>query len=136
MTKGHLKKSRSEGGLTPFGILQAIADGHDELKPIFAEYARCFKGRKQMTATPGLFRMYEEIEKSDEELVAEQEEEAVTLVLLDVEQWAAVVGNDIRAELLEVARSGLVDRVVEFLAGFGIGCSLPPTEGDTASGGL
>jgi hypothetical protein len=128
MTKGHLKKGRTDQHYTPFALLQAIADGRDDLKPVFAEYARCFKGRKQMTSSPGLFRFYDEMEKSDEELVAEQEEEATTLVLLDGKQWAAVVGNDIRAELLEVARSGSVDLVVTFLAGFGIDCSLPPEE--------
>jgi hypothetical protein len=125
MTKGHMKKGRAERHLTPFGILAAIQDGEEELKPIFAEYARCFKGHKQLNPSPGLFKAYGEVEKTDEELVAEEEEEAVVdLVLLDDDQWAAVVGNDIRAELLLVARSGSAALVVSFLADFGIECQV------------
>lgn len=120
MTKSHIKMGRGSEHYTPFALLAAIADGHDELRPIFVEYAQWFKGHKQLTYSPGLKSFYNLEEKSDEELALEQEQEAVTLVLLDREQWAAVLGNDIRAELLEVARSGSAALVVAFLAGFGI----------------
>ncbi len=95
--------------------------GHlPDLKPIFVEYARCFKGRKQLTYSPHLKSFYNLEEKSDEELAAEVQEEAVTLVMLTPGQWAQVVGNDIRGELLEVARAGEVLAVVGYLEGFGI----------------
>ncbi len=120
MVKGHLKQARTSEHYSPFALLAAIADGVEELKPIFAEYARCFKGRKQLTYSPGLKNFYNEEEKTDEELATETQEDAVTLVVLPPEQWAGVLGNDIRGELLEVARTGNVDRIVEFLEGFGI----------------
>jgi hypothetical protein len=127
MTKGHMKKGRGEEHLTPFGILAAIEAGREDLKPVFAEYARSFKGHKQLNPSPGLYAFYGEEEKTDAELAEEHEEEnVVDLVLLDDEQWAAVVGNDIRAELLVVARTGNADLVLRFLAGFGITGLVPP----------
>jgi hypothetical protein len=101
-------------------LLAAIQQGRDELRPIFTEYASWFKGHKQLTYSPGLKSFYDLEEKTDEELAAEAQEDAVTLVQLDPEQWAGVVGNDIRGELLEVARSGDALAVIAFLAEFGI----------------
>lgn len=120
MTKGHIKLARGSEHFSPFALLAAIADGREDLKPMFVEYARWFKGHKQLTYSPHLKSFYDLEEKTDEELALEQQEEAVTLVLLDRNQWAAVLGNDIRAELLEVARSGSADLVCQFLAEFGI----------------
>ena len=51
--------------------------------------------------------------------------EAVTLVMLAPDQWAQVVGNDIRGELLEVARLGNVLAVIAFLGEFGIEGVIP-----------
>jgi hypothetical protein len=120
MTKGHIKRGRLGEHLTPFGLLEAIEGGRDELRPVFTEYARCFKGRKQLTFSPNLKNYYNLEEKTDEELAAEVREEAVTLVALSREQWSAVVGNDVRGELLEVARLGDPLAVIGFLEGFGI----------------
>jgi hypothetical protein len=121
MVKGHLKQGRTSEHYTPFALLAAINDDRRaDLEPIFAEYARCFKGRKQLTYSPGLKAMYAEDEKTDEDLMAEHEHEAVTLLELEHEQWAAVVGNDRRGELLEEARSGRPSRVVNYLEEFGV----------------
>jgi hypothetical protein len=121
MTKGHIKQGQINEHFSPFALLSAIEQGREELRPIFLEYARCFKGRKQLTYSPGLKAFYEEEEKTDEELAAEREQDAVTLVMLSRRQWAAVIGNDIRGELLEVARPGNVSAVITFLEEFGIG---------------
>jgi hypothetical protein len=124
MTKGHLKQGRGpedQPGMTPFQILAAIHDeGRDELRPVFYEYAQAFKGRKQLNYSKGLKALYEEEEKSDEEVMQEHEHEALDLVELRDEQWAGVLGNDIRGELLEEARTGSPGRVLDYLADFGI----------------
>lgn len=123
LTKAHIKQGRMAQHYTPFALLAAIADGRDDLKPVFTEYATWFKGRKQLNYSAHLKSFYDLEEKTDEELASEQEEDAVTLVMLDRDQWAAVVANDIRSEVLEIARSGDAEKVVAYLAEFGIEAS-------------
>ncbi len=120
MVKGHLKAGRGEQHFTPFALLAAVHDGRAELAPKFREYALAFKGRKQLTFSPGLKARYQEEEKTDEELLAEHEHKAVNLIELDDEQWDQVIGNDIRGELLESARSGRPGLVLALLEEFGV----------------
>ncbi len=54
MTKAHMKHGRWEQHLTPFALLERISSGDDELKPVFLEYARCFKGKHQLVWSSGL----------------------------------------------------------------------------------
>jgi hypothetical protein len=121
VSKAHVKQSRVAGRFTPFGLLLGVYQGHDELAPKFREFATYFKGKRQVHWSKGLKQLLlEEEEKSDQELAAELREEAVLLGRLTRDQWHAVLGNDIRGELLQVANSGDWDQVREFLAGFGI----------------
>ena len=118
MTKGHLKRGHGDEHLTPFAMLHYISQGHNELKPIFREYARWFKGKHQLVWSSGLraLLLNNEEEKSDLELVEEAEEEAVLLGQLDREQWREVVVNNAQGKLLEVARGGDWQLIVNFLA--------------------
>ncbi len=117
MTKGHLKRGRSDEHLTPFAMLWYISQGHNDLKPIFREYAQWFKGKHQLVWSSGLraLLLQSAEEKSDIELVEEAEEETVILGQLDREQWQSVVAHNAQGKLLEVARSGEWQLVVEFL---------------------
>jgi hypothetical protein len=122
MTKGHLKHGRGPvEHLTPFGVLYQVYLGQEELIPVFKEYARCFKGRHQLTWSSGLRRrlLGDGREKTDEELAAEEREEAVLLGRLTRRQWRVVLANDVRGELLEVAHRGDWQRVIAFLASIG-----------------
>ena len=125
MTKGHLKRGHGDEHLTPFAMLWYVSQGHTELKPIFREYARWFKGKHQLVWSSGLraLLLNNEEEKSDLELVEEAEEEAVLLGQLDREQWHEVVVNNAQGKLLEVARSGDWRLVIKFLADIGIFCN-------------
>lgn len=118
LTKAHLKSGRSDEHLTPFDMLTLIAQGCDELKPVFLEYARWFKGKHQLVWSAGLRALLLESpdEQSDIDLAQEIEEDAVVLGTLSNEQWAVVLSNDARGKLLEVARSGDWQTVVQFLA--------------------
>lgn len=120
LTKNHIKQGRADKRYTPFGLLAAIEAGDESLKPIFYEYATCFKGRRQLHASPGLFERYEISEKTDEELMEEHEHERAELVEFDDDQWAAVLGNDIRGEVQEALRTGRPGLVLDFLGEFGI----------------
>lgn len=125
LTKWHVKKGRGVRGAdehcTPFALLDYASQGDEKAGALFVEYAKAFKGLRQLHWSPGLRKLLSmAVEKSDEELVEEQEEEAVVLVQLNYRQWRTVVGNDARAELLEVAATGDADQVWGFLGELGI----------------
>jgi hypothetical protein len=118
LTKAHLKRGQGEEHLTPFAMLWHISQGCQELKPIFIEYARWFKGKHQLVWSAGLRSLLldDVEEKSDLELAQEPEEGVVLLGQLTSSQWRIVLINDARGKLLEVARSGNWQLVVAFLA--------------------
>jgi hypothetical protein len=106
LSKGHLKKghnkSEEDEHLTPFGILRAIRKGRTELEPVFVEYAAAFKRRHQLQWSPGLKKLLEVDEKTDEELAEEKQEQAPPILAIDKSVWPYVTGNDYKAELLEL----------------------------------
>lgn len=131
LTKAHMKHGRKEEHLTPFGILQCIAEGHDELKPVFLEYAQWFKGKHQLVWSAGLrsLLLTNDGEKSDIELAQESEDEVILLGQLDFHQWSIVLRKDARGQLLEVASSGDWLQVEDFLKTIGAYGTSPPSLG-------
>ena len=130
LTKWHIKKGRSaarDGSehVTPFGLLRYAAAGDDRAGQLFQEYAHCFKGLRQLHWSPLLRELLGlGDEKSDEELAEEQQEEAAAIAYISGSQWAIVLANDCRAELLEVASTGNAEKVWAFLGELGIGLLL------------
>lgn len=118
MTKAHIKSGRMKEHLTPFTMLALIAQGCNELKPFFIEYARCFKGKHQLVWSAKLRSQLQvnEPEKTDPQLADEPEEQTVLLGSLTREQWKCILIKDARGHLLEVARSGDWEQVIVFLA--------------------
>lgn len=121
LTKWHIKKGRASlrdasEHLTPFGLLRYAAAGDVRAGQLFQEYARCFKGLRQLHWSPMLRQLLDLAdEKTDEELAQESQEEAVAVAYLTGLQWAIVLANDCRAELLEVASTGDAEKVWQFL---------------------
>ncbi len=125
LTKWHVKKGHSvravDDHVTPFGLLLCAQMGDWQAGALFVEYAKAFRGFKQLRWSPGLRELLQlEEELSDEELVELQEEQAETLAEIGHSGWAVVLGNDARWELLNVARSGNIDQVIEFLELLGL----------------
>lgn len=119
LTKWHVKRGRQEGR-TPWDLLRASREGDPEAGMLFVEYAKAYKGRKQLVWSRDLrqlFRLGDEL--SDEELAEEQREEAEVVGVLSLDEWSVVLANDARAELLEVARSGVWEDVRALLAELG-----------------
>ena len=121
MTKGHSKKAKA-GGETPFDLLRAaLADAGDvQARALFQEFAQCFKGKRQLSWSNGLKARFNQSEKTDEELAAEQDDRAVLLGLLTVDQWRDVLKLDLRGPLLEIASKGgweAVQRLLYFVDG-------------------
>lgn len=126
LTKWHIKKGRalvrsSSEHLTPFGLLRYAITGDERAGALFVEYARAFKGKRQLFWSAGLRSMLDlEVEKTDQELAEAQEQEGIVLVHLTRPEWAIIVGNGCRAELLAEIRTGDPRRVFAFLGELGI----------------
>lgn len=107
MTKGHSKKAKL-GGETPFDLLRsAQADNSDiQARALFAEFARCFKGKRQLSWSNGLKSLFNQVEKTDSELASEQDDQAILLGLLNPEQWRDILKLDLRGSILELASVG------------------------------
>ena len=114
-------KVGKQGNLSPIGLLMASFEGDRAAGARWREYALVFKGCRQLSWSKGLRELLElDPERSDEEIAGEVREDAVQLAQLDRGQWRVVLGNDARAELLEVARTGDVTVVRSVLSSLGV----------------
>jgi hypothetical protein len=120
LTKSVSKMSRGDQGMTPLDLLQAFLDGDQRAGKLWQEYAGVFKGRHQLQWSRGLREVLGLGKaESDLEIAQRIEEPAILLATLSLYQWQVVLGNDARGELLEVASSGDVVQLQEFLQGIG-----------------
>jgi hypothetical protein len=114
LTKSHSKRAhrddRAGSGYSPFDLLRWLNDtGESRPAALFRDYAATFKGRYQLTWSPGLAALLgvaDDAAKSDEEVAGEVREDAILLATLTPAEWRAVRHANQRGELLEVARSG------------------------------
>jgi hypothetical protein len=122
VTKSTVKSGR-EGGWTPFQLLQLYNEGNSQAGALFVEYAEATKGKNQLNWAKGARQVLElGAETSDTELAEQEEdvEQAQLLVALDVWQWKELVRRKLRLQLLEVADSGNVAQVLNFLDSIGV----------------
>jgi hypothetical protein len=104
LTKAHVKRGK-EGGRSPWDLLRDGGSGDRQAAALFVQYAGQFKGKKQLVWSKGLRDLLGlGAERTDEELAGEQVEESVVIATLTREEWSAVLGNDLRAEVLLIAR--------------------------------
>lgn len=120
MTKGNSKKGKS-GSLSPWDILRLISssDSEEEIKKhhgLFLHYARAMKGVSQLKWSRGLRKVFDmEAEKSDEEVLSEQEDSAKLLCHLTRLEWRYLIQNKARANILELAENGGSEAVARYL---------------------
>lgn len=106
MTKAHIKKGR-EGGLSPFEFLDRYLEGDMRFKVLFLEYAKEFKGRRQLVWSDGLRELLRlEPEISDEEIAELADPDAELFATIPLEVWGVILKLEKRAEVLEVCRYG------------------------------
>lgn len=123
LAKSCVKRGR-EGNLSPAGLLSLAAEGDRDAGRLWQEYARVFKGRRQMTWSRGLRdRLGLGIEETDEELAEGSDGCDTHAITLSRSDWGVIVANDARAEVLEVAARGDRSALVTFLVL--LGCELP-----------
>lgn len=105
MTRSHTKTSKGEKGRSPWDMLrEVLKTGCEQSKGRFLVYAHAFKGRRQLYWSNGLRALLGLTnEVTDEELAAMQEENAVELAELTLEQWRAVMFTKSESALLDLA---------------------------------
>jgi hypothetical protein len=93
---------------------------------LFQEYAEQTYRKNHLVWSRGLRSQFGLVEKSDEEILAEQQRGSHLVVLFERNQWYVILGNDARAEVLECveAEQGGTARLVTFLAGLGVTLTL------------
>lgn len=104
VTRLHTKRGTEEKGRTPFDLLRACIEKGTKSKEanLFKEYARVFKGKRQLVWTRGLRALLGLItEKTDEEIANEPEPETYTACVMSPWQWRCVYRLDLRGQLLE-----------------------------------
>lgn len=126
LTKSQTKISRVSGGCTPLQLLADHLNGEKVLGrdpgKLWQEYARVFKGKRQLVWSHGLRALLGlGRDQTDEEIAKREDEQAVLLAALSLRQWRIVLGNDARGEVLEIASSGDPDKLQAFLHRLGAG---------------
>jgi len=104
-TKG-IVKSAKNGNITPFGMLQAIRDGHELSRfysAKFYEYASTMKGKRQFFPSPGLRNILRMDWKTDEEIVQELKGGNIYASLSDP-IWKEINFLDIKGEIIELSK--------------------------------
>lgn len=106
LTKGHSKKGKLISSFTPFDFLRAYLETDNErFLYLFEEYAKAFKGKRQLQWSRGLKKQFVIEEKTDEELAKEKTENADILGLLNLAQWKMILRQESRAEFLNVCET-------------------------------
>ena len=84
----------------------ASAQHRNRAKQLILEYAEATKGKKALTWTPGLKKRYAVVEMTDEELAAQQEEEAVLIAEIPLSDWRIIVKHKLEAVILDACLNG------------------------------
>jgi hypothetical protein len=114
ITKGHLKKSKA--GRSPMDLLRSYAFEQDkQAGALFIEYSKGFHGKRQLTWSPGLKAYFKIGEKTDEQIAAEQDDQANQLGLIDWPTWLLVLKFKMRGEIIELARLGAWGAILDLL---------------------
>lgn len=115
LTKAVVKRGRGDSR-SPFELLADYAEGDEQAGVLFVEYAKAMQRRHQLQWSRGLRDLLGlGKEKTLDELVTEDDIKADILAELSFDQWRVVLRNEARGALLEVAATGDLNAVWDFL---------------------
>lgn len=101
MTKGHLKQGVKEGHVSPFGLLDLYHEGDKNAGRRFQEYAKVFKGKRQLVWSKGLRELLQVGEqKPDEEIIKEIEQASQEVMKISYNDFKQILKYEKRAEFL------------------------------------
>lgn len=119
LTKAHTKRSR--GGRTPWQILEDCQNGNPRDAALFRDYAKTFKGARQLTWAGSVRKAYcPEPEAPDEALAEAPTLPETQIATLDGKLWTYVLHYDLTADVLLAADGGGVHAVVDLLRKIGV----------------
>jgi len=84
----------------------ALDTGEAEACDLFKEFAKQFKGKRQLVWSRGLKALLRVEELSDQEISERADEDAELLGRLEVDDWRRILRFDLRAKVLEAAEHG------------------------------
>jgi len=119
LAKSVVKKGK-RGNRSPFGLLLDSYLGDTEAGRLFVEYYNVFKGRNHLTWSHHLRSILGLGQVKSDEALAKDDKGGSDLAFLERVAWRAVLANDIRGELLDVASQGDFTALKAFLLDFGI----------------
>ena len=108
MTKGHLKKG-SNGSNTPWDLLRLSEGGCAVSGRLFQQYAKAFKGKRQLSWSRGLKALLLVEEATDEQLATETEQNSIEVRLIALEIWRLIKRYKVRAEFLKAVEMDIID---------------------------
>jgi hypothetical protein len=109
-------KEAKTGGRSPWGLLAAATQGDSVASALFVEYAREFRGKRQLVWSKYLKSLLGIIERNDDELAdIPDADDMQPIAFIGREMWKVVVRRKLQAELLEVAEEGGVNYVLTWL---------------------
>ena len=101
MTKGHLKQGIKDGHVSPFGLLELYDQGDKNAGRRFQEYAKVFKGKRQLVWSKGLRELLKVGEqKSDDEIINEVEKASEEVMKISYDDFRQILKYEKRAEFL------------------------------------
>jgi hypothetical protein len=133
LARGDVKDGKTDGHLTPFGLLEHFADtGDAEYLDRWREYVRATKGRPAIRSSRGLrARLGLGAAATDEVLAEAEVDGAGDVAVLAVPVWRRVLAARLESELLEAAEAGGLPEVNRMLSRNGCGwANAPPGEGE------
>lgn len=119
MTKGHLKKGKKQGQVSPFGLLELYAQGDKRAGLRFKEFVKAFKGKRQLVYTRGLKEILGiNADKTDQEIVDSEDPKAEVFVNIPLHYWEIITRHNLKTECLKQCEKGL-DGFRDWLAALG-----------------
>jgi len=106
LTQWHRKHGKIQSQ-TPFDLLRNVIGNNDRYSAhLFKEYAEAFQGRHQLQFSRGLKKRYQILDVSDDELVQKQDDDALLLGSLSLDDWRTICKTESRGLILEIATNG------------------------------
>ncbi|HDR7795977.1 protein rep [Bacillus cereus] len=116
LTKSHIKKAKYES-LTPFDFLRKYYETEDKKYIyLFQEYARCFKGKRQLQWSQGLKKRFVVEDKTDEQVAKEKVEDADLLGMLEYDLWKRILKYDNRSYFLDLCEKYDFEKAVNIVS--------------------
>ena len=124
LTKSHTKHGAK--GLTPWDLLRwYIREPNPQAAALFNEYAKVFKGRRQLFYSHGLKDLYGIDEITDQEIAEGIEDDAVLVCKLTPRQWYHICKHKARGVVLHLAEKGGAERVMAYVTSLEDGRTVP-----------